>query len=64
MCKDIFLGYVPHTDTLILYFDCESECVKITSHCKFDEGFNDVPTDSVPLGFQQLIQLNQDHCLS
>ena len=30
--KGIFLGYVPHTDSLILYYDCESEWVKITFH--------------------------------
>ena len=60
VCKGIFLGYVPYTDLLILYYDCESEHVKITLHCKFDEGFNDVPTESIPLGFQQLIQASQD----
>ena len=46
---------------MILYYDCESERVKITSHCKFDEGFNDFPIESVPLGFQQLIQENRDN---
>lgn len=56
--KGIFLGYVPHIDHLILYYDCDSERVKITSHCEFDEGFNDLPTESVPLGFQQLIRVN------
>ena len=58
--KGIFLGYVLHTDRLIIYYDCESEQVKITSHCKFDEGFNDLPIESVPLGFQQLIWENRD----
>ena len=28
--KYIFLGYVPHTDRLVLYYDCYSERVKIT----------------------------------
>ena len=36
----------------------------IFSHCRFDDGFNDVPTESVPFGFQQLIQANQDSRLS
>ena len=58
VCKGIFLGYIPHTDCLILYYDCYNENIKITSHCKFDEGFNDLPTESVPLGFQQLIRAN------
>ena len=61
--KGIFLGYVPHTDRLILYYDCESERVKITSHCNFDEGFNDLLTELVPLGFQQLIWANRDESL-
>ena len=61
--KCVFLGYVPHTDRLIIYYNCESECVKITSYCKFDEGFNDLPTESVPLGFQKLICENQDEKL-
>ena len=56
--KGIFLGYVPHTDRLIMYYDCESERVKITSHCKFDEDSNDLPIESVPLGFQQLVRAN------
>ena len=50
--KGIFVSYVLHTDQLILYNNCETERVKITSHYKFDEGFNKVPTESVPLGFQ------------
>ena len=61
--KCVFLGYVPHTDRLIIYYNCESECVKITSYCKFDEGFNDLPTESVPLGFQHLICENLDEKL-
>ena len=43
-----------------MYYDCDTERVKITFHCKFDEGFNDLPTESVPLGFQQLVQTNRD----
>ena len=53
-----FLGYVPHTDHLIMYYNCDTERVKITSHCTFDEGFNDLRTKSVPLSFQQLIRAN------
>ena len=43
-----------------MYYDWDTERVKITSHCKFDEDFNDLPTESVPLGFQQLVQANRD----
>ena len=58
--RGFFFGYVPHTDRLILYFYCESEHVKITSLYTFNEGFNDVPTEPVPLVFQQFIVWPQD----
>ena len=58
--KGIFLSYVLHTDHLKLYYDCESEHVKIIFCCKFDKGFYYLPTESVPLGFQQLIWSNHD----
>ena len=48
---------------MILWYDCETEMVKIASHCKFDEGFNDLPIESVPIGFQQLIRINQNQRL-
>ena len=63
MTSCTFLGYISHTDCLILWYDCETERVKIASHCKFDEGFNDMPIESVPIGFQQLIQINQNEHL-
>ena len=62
--KDIFLGYIPHSDQLIFWYDCETERVKIASHCKFDEGFNDMPIESVPTDFQQLVCINQNERLS
>ena len=37
--------------------------MKITSHYKFHEGFNDLPTKSVPFGFQQLIHTNHNQYL-
>ena len=62
--KGRFLDYVLHTDCLILYCDFESEHIQITSCCKFNKGFNDLHTESVPLGFQQLIRVNQDQTIS
>jgi hypothetical protein len=41
--KGIFLGYVPHTTRNIIWYDVESERMKIASHCVFDEGFNRIP---------------------
>ena len=37
--------------------------VKIAPHCKFDEDFNDLSIESVPIGFQQLIWINQNQRL-
>ena len=42
------------------YYDCDNERMKIISHCKFDEAFNNLPTESVPLSFQQWICANRD----
>ena len=54
----IFLGYVPHTDCLILYFEEGSGRVKIATHNKFDESFNDLPVDNMPLNCQKILCLN------
>ena len=59
--KGIFLGYVPHTDRLIIWYDVESERVKIATHCKFDEGFNDLLSSELPPGFQQILRMNDDN---
>ena len=61
--KGIFLSYVHHTDYLILYYDFETDRVRITSHCKFDEEFNDLLSESVHLGIQQLIRVNHDQLI-
>ena len=54
MLEKEFLEYVPHTDQLIIYYGCKIERVKMATHCKFDEGFNFVLIESVPIGFQQI----------
>ena len=58
--KGIFLGYVPHTDRLIQWYDVELERVKIATHCKFDEGYNNSPSSELPPGFQQIQRMNND----
>ena len=45
-------------DCLILYYDEASGQVKIATHTKFDEGFNDLPVDNLPLDSQQVLCLN------
>ena len=58
--QGIFLGYVPHTDRLILWYDEGSGRVKIATHAKFDEGFNDLPAEVLPPNCQHVRRLNGD----
>ena len=32
--------------------------MKIANHCKFDEGFNDLPIDALPPNVQHLLRVN------
>ena len=48
MRKGIFLGFIPNTTRNILWFDLETERVKIAKHAKFDEGMNDLPLSELP----------------
>ena len=59
--KGIFLGYIPYTTRNILWFDVESERVKVATHCLFDEGFNDLPIEALPPNVQQLLRANNDN---
>ena len=45
--QGIFPGYVPHTDCLFTWYDEGTHQVKIATHAKFDEGFNDLPIDNL-----------------
>ena len=57
-CHNIFLGYVPHTDKLFVWYGENSKCIKIATHAKFDEGFNDQPIDNLPPNCQHILRLN------
>ena len=54
--KGIFLGYVPYTTRNILWYDVETHRVKIATHARFDEGFNDLPFSDVPPNGQHLMR--------
>jgi hypothetical protein len=54
--KGVYLGYVPHTTRNIIWYDVESERMKIASHCVFDEGFKDVPVETLPPNVQHILQ--------
>ena len=56
--KGIFLGCLPNFFKNIIWFDLETERVKIARHCLYDEGFNDLPTGSEPPNAQYLIRVN------
>jgi len=59
--KGIFLGFVPHTTRNILWYDVDTERVKIASHVRFDEGMNDLPIDRIPPNVQHLERVQQGH---
>ena len=54
----VFLGYVANTSRVFYWFDIKSQRVKVGTHMKFDEGFNDLPLDELPLGAAQYVRLN------
>ena len=49
---------MPHTSRLILWYDEGSSRVKIATHAKFDEGFNDLPANTLPPNCQQILRHN------
>ena len=52
------MGYIPHTDQFVIYCDEGTSQVKISTHAKFNEGFNYLPVDNLPLNYQQILYLN------
>ncbi|KAG7369949.1 GAG-pre-integrase domain containing protein [Nitzschia inconspicua] len=54
--KGIFLGYLPDTTKNIVWYDIETQVVKIAKHAQFDEGMNDLPIESIPPNVQYLLR--------
>ena len=52
--KGIFLGLQPNTTKNILWYDPETNRIKIAAHACFDEGFNDLRIDQIPPNVQHL----------
>ena len=52
--KGIFLGYIPNTTANIVWFDEETQRIKIAKHARFDEGLNDLPIAEIPPNVQHL----------
>ena len=57
--KGIFLGFLPNTTSNILWYDAETNRVKIAKHARFDEGVYDLPFHSSPPNVQHLTRLPQ-----
>jgi hypothetical protein len=57
--KGIFIGFVPNTTQNILWYDVDSQLVKIAKHVQFDEGMNDLPIDSIPPNVQYLLRVQE-----
>ena len=49
--QGIFLGYVPSSSCVIIWFNESSKRVKFATHAKFDEGFNNLPVDNLPINY-------------
>ena len=56
--KGIFLGYLPHTVRNVIYYNEDSMRVKIANHCRFDEGYNDLPAESLPPNAKHILRIN------
>ena len=52
--KGIMLGYSRKTTRNVLWYDLETNQVKLGSHVRFDEGMNDLPIENIPPNVQQL----------
>ena len=52
--KGIMLGYSRKTVRNVLWYDLETNQVKLGSHVRFDEGMNDLPIENIPPNVQQL----------
>ena len=58
--KGIFLGFVPYSTRNILWYDVETNRVKIAFHARFDEGMNDLPFAELPPNVQHLQRTDED----
>ncbi|KAG7357166.1 reverse transcriptase RNA-dependent DNA polymerase [Nitzschia inconspicua] len=54
--KGIFLGYLPDTTKNIVWYDVETQVVKIAKHAQFDGGMNDLPIEPIPPNVQYLLR--------
>ena len=58
--KGIFLRYMPHTDRVMIFYDENSQVVKLVTHGVFDEGFNDLPIEAIPPNCQHIQWINDN----
>ena len=57
--RGLFIGYLPNTTKNIMWYDPETNRVKIAKHARFDEGMNDLPFESIPPNVQHLTRVRQ-----
>jgi len=46
--EGIFLSFLPNADKNVLWYDPETDRVKIAKHAHFNEGMNDLLLDEIP----------------
>ena len=52
--KGILLGYDPHTNRNVIYYDVDTHRINLAPHVLFDEGTNDLPMADTPRNAQHL----------
>jgi hypothetical protein len=57
----IFLGFAPNTTKNILWYDPETQRVKIAFHARFDEGMNDLSLADIPPNVRHLQRAQDGH---
>lgn len=52
--KGIFLGFLPHTTKIVMYYGVNSQEIKYATHLRCEKGMNDLPFEEIPLSVQHL----------
>ena len=59
--KGIFLGFLPDTTQIAMYYDVNTQEVKYVTHLRYDEGMNDLPIEEIPPNVQYLQRKEDDN---
>ena len=60
--KGMFLGHTPMTTRNFLWYDCQTNKVKIATCGGFDEGLSDLPVEQLPPNVNCLLWSEEGNC--